>query len=252
MSTTPPSPESKKGLSGLAVVGIGCLSIVALAGIAGILLINKGCQKVKEITEESGGNPAKLMAKLAVAANPDLEIISTDESKGEMTLRDKKSGKSITMPLNDLAKGKFTIQEADGKTTTVDVSEAAEGGKMTIQGPDGKTVISSGAQAASLPPWIPTYPGASPKEGGFSSETPEGRSGTHSFSSPDAVEKVKAFYADKLKAAGFETSVSTMEAGGSQTATISAVKGEKTSVSVLVLMEDGTTVITITHQSPKP
>jgi hypothetical protein len=252
MSTTPPSPESKKGLSGLAVVGIGCLSIVALAGIAGILLINKGCQKVKEIAEESGGNPAKLMAKLAVAANPDLEIISTDESKGEMTLRDKKSGKSITMPFNDLAKGKFTIQEADGKTTTVDVAEAAEGGKMTIQGPDGKTVISSGAQAGSLPSWIPAYPGASIKEGGFSSETPEGIAGTQSFSSSDPVEKVKQFYAEKFKKAGFETNVNSVDSDGSLTVTLSATQGEKTSANVLILTEDGKTMVTLSYQAPKP
>lgn len=252
MSTTSPSQESKKGLSGLAVVGIGCLSLVALAGIAGILLINRGCQKVKEIAAESGGNPARLMAKLAVAANPDLEIISTDEAKGEMTLRDKKSGKSITMPLNDLAKGKFTIQEADGKTTTVDVAEAADGGKMTIQGPDGKTVISSGAQAGSLPSWIPVYPGASPKDGGFSSETPEGIAGTQSFSSSDTVEKVKQFYAEKLKATGFETNVSSIDTDGNLTATLSATQGESTSANVLILTEDGKTVITLSYQGPKP
>jgi hypothetical protein len=251
MSTTPPPPESKKGLSGLAIAGIGCLSIVALAGIAGILLINRGCQKVKEIAEESGGNPAKLMAKLAVAANPDLEIVSTDDAKGEMTLRDKKSGKSITLPLNDLAKGKITVQEADGKTTTVDVAETGSGGKMTIEGPDGKTVISSGAQASSLPSWIPAYPGASPKEGGFSSETPEGIAGTQSFTSSDAVEKVKQFYAEKFKAAGFETSVNSIDTDGSLTATVSANKGEKTSVNVLVLAEDGKTVVTFSYQGPK-
>ena len=252
MSTTPPSPESKKGLSGLAIAGIGCLSIVALTGLAGILLINRGCQKVKEIAAESGGNPTKLMAKLAVAANPDLEIVSTDDAKGEMTLRDKKSGKSITMPLNDLAQGKITVQEADGKTTTVDVAETGSGGKMTIEGPDGKTVISSGTQASSLPSWIPAYPGASPNEGGFSNETPEGSAGTQSFSTSDSVEKVKQFYAEKLKAAGFETSVNSIESDGRLTATLSAAKGEKTSANVLVLTEDGKTVVTFSYQSPKP
>lgn len=251
MSTTPPSPESKKGLSGLAITGIGCLSIVALAGIAGILLINRGCQKVKEIAEESGGNPAKLMARLAVAANPDLEIVNTDDAKGEMTLRDKKSGKSITMPLNDLAKGKITVQEADGKTTTVDVAETGHGGKMTIEGPDGKTVISSGSQASSLPSWIPAYPGATAKEGGFSSETPEGSAGTQSFSSSDPVEKVKQYYVEKFKAAGFETSANSVETDGSLTATVSATRGEKTSANVLILTEDGKTLVTLSYQGPK-
>lgn len=207
---------------------------------------------MKEIAAESGGNPAKLMAKLAVAANPDLEIVSTDEAKGEMTLRDKKSGKSITLPLNELAEGKITVKEADGKTTTVDMSEASNGGKMTIEGPDGKTVISSSAQTSSLPSWMPAYPGASPKEGGFSSETPEGIAGTQSFSTSDGVEKVKQFYAEKFKAGGFETSVNSIESDGSLTATLSATKGEKTSANVLVLTEDGKTVVTLSYQGPKP
>lgn len=65
--------------------------------------------------------------------------------------------------LNDLAEGKISIQEADDKTTTIDVAETSGGGKMTIESSDGKTVISRGAQASSLPSWIPAYPGASPK-----------------------------------------------------------------------------------------
>ena len=123
---------------------------------------------------------------------------------------------------------------------------------MTIEDPDGKTVISSGVQVSSLPSWIPAYPGASAKEGGFSSETPQGIAGTQSFSTSDSVEKVKQFYAEKLKAAGFETSVNSVDTDGNLTATLSATKGEKTSANVLVLTEDGKTVVTLSYQGPKP
>lgn len=250
MSTIPPPSEPRKGLSGLAIAGLGCFGLLTLIGIGGMMLISKGCQKVQQIAEESGGNPAKVMAKLAVAANPDLEIVSTDDAKGEMTLRDKKSGKTITMPMNDLAKGKFTVQEADGKTTTVDVSEAA-GGKMTIQGPDGKTVIS--AEAGALPAWVPAYPGAQSHPGGMRSETPEGVAGSVGFTTADPVAKVRQFYETKLKEAGFDAQVNSFTNNGTETASIVGTKDSgKTSVNLVITSEEGKTTVMTSYQGAKP
>jgi len=252
MSTNPSLPPApKKGLSGIAVAGFGCLGLLLLAGVAGMMLINKGCQKVRQMTEESGGKPAKMLAQLAVATNPNLEIVSTDDAKGEMTLREKKSGKTITMPMNDLARGKFTIQESDGKTTTVDVSQAA-GGKLTVEGPEGRTVISTGSDASTLPAWIPAYPGAQNQPGGMRGDTPEGVAGNASFTTTDPVAKVRQFYEAKLKADGFETQLNTFASGGKEIVSIDGDKNEgKTSLNLIISGEEGRTTVQASYQGPK-
>src|ERR1700682_3587195 len=61
-------------------------------------------------------NPALATAKIMVAANPDVEMVSVDEGRQEITIRDKKSGKTTTMSFEDAKNGKFTMKE-DGKTT---------------------------------------------------------------------------------------------------------------------------------------
>lgn len=250
MSTNPASPNgSTKGPSGLVIAGVGCLAIIIVIGVVGMMVVQKIYHKVADVAKESGGNPAVMVAKLAIAANPDLEIVTTDEAKGVITVREKKTGKTITMPLTDFEKGKITVKDADGKTTTLDISESVDGGgKMTIQSPDGKTVIAGGT--TTLPAWVPTYPGAQPVEGsGFSSETPDGVAGMQSSTSTDSITQAKELYESKLKAAGFETHVNSLNSDGKETVSISATKdADKTSVNVIIVNEDGKTKLTTSYQ----
>lgn len=251
MSTNPPAEEARKGLSGTAIAGIGCLALLIVVGITGMMVVRKISQKVQDIAEGAGDNPGLVMARLALAANPDLEIVSTDETSGEITLREKKTGNTITMPISDLSKGKITWQEAGGKKTTVDMSQS-EAGKMTIDGPEGRTVLSSGLEAGSLPAWIPAYPKALPREGGMSTESPDGVAGTLFFTSKDGVQKAAKFYENQLKAQGFDASASVVQEGGFATATITALKGENTTVNIVIQPEDTVSVITISFHGPKP
>jgi hypothetical protein len=62
---------------------------------------------------------------------------------------------------------------------------------------------------------------------------------------------VKQYYVEKFKAAGFETSVNSIDTDGNLTATLAATKGEKTSANVLILTEDGKTLVTLSYQGPK-
>lgn len=45
--------------------------------------------------------------KLAVKLNPDLELVMTDEAKGEITIRDKKSGEVTTLSFDEMSMNKL-------------------------------------------------------------------------------------------------------------------------------------------------
>ena len=85
-------------------------------------------------------NPGLAITKMIAAANPDVDVLSTDEGAGKITVRDKKTGKVVTMTFDDAKKGKFSF---------------------SAQGDDGKTAsLEFGAGADKLPSWVPAYPGA--------------------------------------------------------------------------------------------
>jgi len=52
---------------------------------------------------------------MTVAANPDLETVSNDDSTGTIVVRDKKSGKISTMRV-DSEKRTMTVTDDQGKT----------------------------------------------------------------------------------------------------------------------------------------
>ncbi len=62
----------------------------------------------KELNSQSASgkeiNPMLSAARLMVAMNPDMEIVSTDETTGAVQIRDKKSGESVTLSPKDFEK----------------------------------------------------------------------------------------------------------------------------------------------------
>lgn len=182
-SAPPAGSPPKNGPSGLAIFGFGCLGLAILVGIGGAVVAYKGWQKAKEIYAEAGGDPAKVAARMMIKMNPDLELVSTDDAKGQMTIRDKKSGEVITLAIDDVAKGKFSVKGADGSETTIDVSQGS-GGRMTVKDADGKTTLVTGGTNAPLPGWVPVYPGGETLPGGLHSETAEGIAAPFSCARP--------------------------------------------------------------------
>ncbi|MDZ4289382.1 MAG: hypothetical protein U0984_15570, partial [Prosthecobacter sp.] len=150
-----PTPP-KKGLSGLAIAGIGCGGLFLLACLGGGVLAMRACSKVKEMAGDFQKNPAKAAATLMVKANPELELVSTNDAKGEITIKNKKTGEVTTMSFDEMSQGKFTVKDAKGNETTIDGSAVGQG-RMTIKGPDGETVIGGSASETAPPAWIPTY-----------------------------------------------------------------------------------------------
>lgn len=206
----PPTP-GKKGKTLLWVLG-GCLLLVV---IVGIVIFSTGlfiARRAGIDSETMAKNPGVAVAKLMIGANPDLEIVSIDEGHGIVRVRDKKSGKTMTMNLEDAQKGKIVF--TDDKDQRVEFKMQGEGdnAEMEIKSSEGSMRVGAGS-VQKLPDWFPPYPNA-PASGytGFSKD--DGKSGSFSFKSSDPAETVAAFYENALKKAGFRIEKTTSRIPG--------------------------------------
>lgn len=243
-----PQPAAKKKISPWVWVLGGCLVLVLL-----VLLLMGACtwfvaDKAKDIAADFEANPAKAAAELAVRINPDLELVSTDEETGTMTVLQKSTGKEITLDFDEIAEGRFSFETEEG-TSSISFDTEGEGG-LTVEGPDGTTTFGASA-GAELPAWIAVYPGSSEPQGTYSSTTGEQRSGSVSFRTGDPVARVLEFYERSFKAAGLEVRKTTFTAQGSAGGTLSGSSQEpQRTVTVMVNEEDGETAIAVTYSEP--
>lgn len=201
----------KKGLSPLAWVGIGCLVLLLLGAAAFVSCSYFVAKKAGDLAQEIQENPARKLAELAVRANPNLELVETDEEAGTMTILDKSTGKVATFDYDAIAKGKFRLQTEEGEMS-VDVGEAAKG-LVTVKTPDGETRYSAG-EGRTLPEWFPAYRRSENLEIGFVASDGTTESGSFSFESPDAPQRILEFYDDELTRLGFAVTTQTLPAGG--------------------------------------
>ena len=175
------------------VLGLFVLGGIVTVG-AGLFVVHKARQAGFD-AGLIGRNPGLAISKMIAAANPDAEVLSTDEGSGKITIRDKKTGKVVTMSFDDAKKGKFSF---------------------TAEGDDGKTAsLEIGAGADKLPSWIPSYPGA--KVGGAFSvkgDSSEGNGGNFSFETPDAPAKVMSFYQAQCQELGIKIKMTTTTGAG--------------------------------------
>ncbi len=111
-------------------IGCGCASLLIGAVVFGFLAW--GAKKVVDTVSD----PAK-MAEFVISQNPDLEVVENNKDAGTITVRDK-TGETTTFNYADLSSGKFSVTGSDGKTVTVDGSDAKENGQVNITGPDGE------------------------------------------------------------------------------------------------------------------
>src|SRR5262249_50314918 len=128
-------------------------------------------------------NPGLAVSKMIAATNPNVEVVGTDQGRGTISIRDKKTGKVVTMSFDDAKNGRFT---------------------MTVEDDNGKTAsMEFGAgSTAKLPSWVPSYPGATP-QGNFSARGDDGsgrgEGGIFSFTTHDDPSNVIEFYQEKAK-----------------------------------------------------
>ncbi|MGA2966156.1 MAG: hypothetical protein ABSD64_08080 [Terriglobales bacterium] len=219
MSTTPPNPPTPGGAAPAPLPtpqkssGVTILLWV-LGIIVGLTLLSFGScavigfyalHKVKQAgfdSELMKKNPGLATAKMAVTLNPDTEIISSDDSAGTIVVRDKKTGKVVTMKF-DPQKKAMEITDENGKTSTMTTSGDGSSANLEIKGPDGTVKI--GNNSDKPPDWVPAYPGSSPKST-FSASNGGEQTGSYAFITADSPDKLIAFYGDALKSGGFAVS----------------------------------------------
>lgn len=155
--------------------------LVIGGAVAGYMFYNKAQQVAK--------NPLSAIAQMAAAANPDIDVLDVNEKTGKITIRDKKSGKTLTI---------------DG--------DAIKDGKITIDSEEGHAEIGSGANMK-LPDWV-FLPGDAKVIGGMAGNSDKGAGGTVVFSSNESLEKLKEFYEGKYTAAGYSVSTAAMTTTG--------------------------------------
>jgi hypothetical protein len=126
----------------------------------------------------------------------------------------------------------------DGTKAKVDLSSA--GTRITTTDASGKTsqMEIGGAKVAESDVGVPFYPGAKVSEGGSSKvSTPDGQMYTVMLQTPDATDKVAAFYREKLK--GMSEGKQMMDMSGADGAANLMLADEKTKAMIQVHVMKG-------------
>jgi hypothetical protein len=193
----------------VAVLGLFVLGGIAVVG-GGLFLVHKAKQAGLD-PELMRNNPGLAAAKLLAATNPDLEVVSHDDRRGLITIRQRSTGKTMTVNFDDIQRGKLTFRE-DGKDA-VTLEAHGNGDTGSLQMKSGSESLTIGANQATLPAWIPVYPNSKPQSN-FSINSKEGTSASFRFQTQDAPKDVVAFYERGLKQTGFRINATTMSESG--------------------------------------
>ncbi len=208
-----PAPAPKKtsplvwvlaGCGGLLVIGI----IVALG--LGFFVSRKA--------SEFGKNPGFAAAKMMASLNPNVEVLKADESTGKITLREKKTGKTVTMDFQDIQKGHIAFEGDNGERVDIRGEGQGGSGSMTMEGPEGSMRIGQGS-LASVPSWVPKYPGAE-AAGALATQGRGEQGGTFQLKCSDSPEQVAAFYEREMKGAGMKVERHSFQAGNRSLLTV--------------------------------
>ncbi len=249
----PPVPPKKKGLPALAWVGIGCGVIVLLTIIGLIALGGYAVHKVKQAGFDPAlwkKNPTAAAAKIVTTMNPDVEVVSTDNDSQTITLKNKKTGKTVTVDLQDIKDGKFRFFDDKGKESTISINTGSdkkgeESGTMNIKTSEGNLNISTGSNASKLPKWVPLYKDIVPQHVMVMSAD-KGTTGGYSIVVQDSVEIAAALMEKELKDNGFTVSKNSYTMNDKKMVNMSGQKGGNTSINVIVTNTDKGTGVNIT------
>ncbi len=173
----PPKKKTSPLVIVLAIVG-GLLALIVIGVVAGGLFIAHKVKQAGFDPDEWRDNPGVAAAKMITALNPDAEVVRVDEDRGVVVIREKTSGKTVTMNFEDIKQGRLTFSDSEGASVTV-------------------------GKGADLPSWVPLYPGAKLETSLAATNTSEGSGGTFIFTSSDSPATVIARYRSTLEDAGF-------------------------------------------------
>jgi hypothetical protein len=219
----PPSPAAP-------VKGSNRTLIIVLCILGGLLLIIGGCvttctyfvhKKAKEYSGDMRKDPQFATVNMIASLTPNLQVVSKDPEARKITIKNKKTGETVTLDLNDLSADKMEKamqQFAKGQKVTPpaksdsEASEPAAAPAMTEEPPpppkpaqERISPARSSAQGAVLkkfPAFIPAYRGGKTSEATL--QTIMGNTiGNYVFTTDDSDETVADFYEKALTDAGF-------------------------------------------------
>jgi hypothetical protein len=244
-----PAPEPSGGNKGLKIVLFGCLGVIVLgtivATVTGLFVAKKVHDVVGDAASSEAG-PLLAAAKIAIAANPELEIVSTDDRKGTITIREKATGKTMTVSFEDIKNGKLVFEGQDGEKAVIGGKSEGEAG-IEISTPDGTARMGGGP--VKLPSWLPEYPGAK-GSGVFTSNTKDGISGSVGFETADSAEKVEGFYKEALEDADMKVTRTAMQGGGNSLVMLTAnSEDSKRTANITITKTGDATKFNVTYQS---
>jgi len=229
---TPTAPTAPRKTSPIVWI---LLAVVGLFVLGGIAVVGTGLFLVHKV-RESGLDPELMrtkpglaMAKLLAATNPDVEVVTVDDAKGTITLRQKSTGKTTTIDFDQAKRGKFTFREDGGESVTI------------------------GGNQGTLPAWLPAYTNSNPRTN-FSASGMQGSSASFTFETRDRPQDVVAFYQDGLRQQGFHiTATSTSQNGAFLSGLVSAEDETNRRTVVMTARSNssgssGTTVSVTYHQ----
>jgi hypothetical protein len=236
------APAAKKGRFMFWILG-GCLGLVVIAGIiaisTGIFVARKAGLDPALMKQNPGLAVAKMMATL----NPDIEVLSVDEGSGIIRVREKKTGKTMSMNLQDAQKGKIVFQDDQNKSVEIQSTGEGENASVEVRSAEGTMRMGAGS-AVQLPDWLPSYPGAK-AAGTYSFNAENGQAGSCAFKTGDPVETVASFYEKALKNAGFAVQKTTTQIPGKGSFIMLMAENESTRQTAHVTAansEEGTTI----------
>jgi len=235
----------KKGVSPVVWVVVGIFGFFLLIGVVFTIGVGMFVHKVTR-------NPALAAAKLLTMANPDVEVVGSDDRRNTVTLRDKKTHETITVDLDEIQKGRINFKGPKGETASIQAQVDGQSGTVEIKGPDGSMKFGAGAGGGKVPDWVPAYPGVSPTAN-FTMTAKDGEAGNFTFSTKDAPDAVLSFYERGLKQAGFKiTSNITGNAGGHNGGMLSGEE-ESTKHTVIVIAgtDSGNTGVNVSFSTKK-
>jgi len=243
----PPAAPAQKSNALLWILG-GCGTLIVICIIAFVgffFFVKHKANQAGFDPELMKKNPPLAAAKMAVALNPDTEVVSSNDDAGTIVVRDKKTGKVSTMKFDPQKKTMVFVDEK-GKETTITGSES---GNVEIKGPDG--TFKMGASADKAPDWVPVYPGSSPKSV-ISMSSGDEQNGTFAFTTSDSSEKVLSYFGDQLKSGGFKVSTTSNTTDGKVAGLVSGEdKDDKRTVVVTVSPDDKGTNVSVSFSVKK-
>jgi hypothetical protein len=236
-----PAPKKTSPWIFVLIGCVGLIVIVTLILVAGGWFVFTKARQAGLDPELMRRNPEIAVAKMLAAINPDVEVVSVDERAGRITLRDKKTGKTVTMDLDEVKRGRIVFESEGGEKTTIESSGEGEQGSVRVQSPEGTVEYGAGT-AADVPGWVPRYPGSTPK-GVTSTDTPEARGGAVSFTIAASAAEVIKFYAGELERAGFK--VRTVQHSGEETGGMVNAQSAGGARTVMVMVGPGDGGVTV-------